>query len=178
MKAKRNKKPRAIDPRVGPTAEQHRLADYASAGLAHRRVPAIETLHARGMLSDGEYRRLAFYRDQVAVAERSLTKSCLNIVIGMAPGRAGSERGPSAATVSARLTVGRIERELGSLLEIARAVAVEDMSLSQWCVAKHGGREKFDADGAFVAVVPIAEKRVMAEAKLELKMAAARIYVG
>jgi hypothetical protein len=175
MPTKRNRKSRVIDQRVGPTPEQNRLADYASVGMAHRRVPAIETLRARGLLSDGEYRRLAFYRDQVSLAERSLTKSCLNIVIGMAPGRTGSERGPSAATVSARLTVGRIERELGSLLGIARAVAVEDMSLSQWCVAKHGGREKFDADGAFVAVVPLAEKRVMAGAKLDLKMAAARI---
>jgi len=178
MKARRNKKPRVLDPRLGPTAEQKGLADYVSVGMAHRRVPAIETLHARGMLSADEYRRLAFYRDQVSLAERSLTKSCLNIVIGMAPGRAGSERGPSAATVSARLTVGRIERELGSLLAIARGVAVEDMSLSQWCVAKHGGREKFGADGEFVAMVPLAEKRVMAEAKLELKMAAARICAG
>jgi len=175
MSAKRSRKPRVIDQRVGPTSEQNRLADYVSVGMAHRRVPAIETLLARGMLSDNEYRRLAFYRDQVSLAERSLTKSCLNVVIGTAPGRAGSERGPSAATVSARLTVGRIERDLGSLLQIARAVAVEDMSLSQWCITKHGGREKFGADGAFVAVVPLAEKRVMAEAKLELKMAAARI---
>lgn len=178
MAAKRNRKLRAIDQRVGPTAEQKRLADYVSVGMAHRRVPAIETLRARGMLNEVEYGNLAFYRDQVSLAERALTKSCLNIVIGMAPGRAGSERGPSAATVSARLTVERIERTLGSLLEIARAVAVEDMSLSQWCVAKHGGREKFGADGGFVAVVPLAEKRVMAEAKIELKMAAGRIAMG
>ena len=178
MAAKRKKKVREQDLRVGPTPEQGRHAVYVSAGMAHRRVPVIETMHARAMLSDSEYRRLAYYRDQALFAERSPVKSSLNIVIGAAPGRPGSERGPSAAVASAQLTAGRIERELGSLADIARAVAVDDLSLSQWCVAKHGGRERCDASGDVIAIVPLSEKRVMEAAKLELRMAAARIVVG
>lgn len=178
MAAKRKKKLQNVEVRLGPTPEQVLRGNFAAIGMAHRRVPVIETMHARGMLSDEAFRRLAWYRDQALLAERSPVKSSLNIVIGMAPGRAGSERGPSAALVSAQLTVGRIERDLGSLAPLARAIAVDDVSLSQWCVAKHGGREKYDARGTFVAVVPLAEKRVMEEAKLELKMAAGRIVIG
>jgi hypothetical protein len=177
MAAKRKKNLREPELRLGPTPEQGRHATYVSAGMAHRRVPVIETMHARAMLSDKEYRRLAYYRAQALLAERSPVKSSLDIVIGAAPWRGGSERGPSAAVAFAQLIVSRIEVDLGSLREIARAVAVDDVSLSQWCVAKHGGRERHDAKGQLVAIVPVAEKRVMEAAKLELRMAAARIAI-
>ena len=89
--------------------------------------------------------------------------------------RGGGDTHPSAAITSAVLTTARIERELGSLLDIARAVAVEDQSLSQWCVAKFGGRERYGANGKFVAIVPINEKRHMEIAQMEFRMAARRI---
>ena len=73
------------------------------------------------------------------------------------------------------LETGRIERDLGQLVDIARAVAVDDKSLSQWCIDKHGGRERYDGNGRFVAIVPICEKRHMEIARLELRMAARRI---
>jgi hypothetical protein len=47
--------------------------------------------------------------------------------------------------------------------------------LSEWCIARHGGRERYDGSGRFVAMVPCAEKRVMAEALLDLKYVAGTI---
>jgi hypothetical protein len=73
------------------------------------------------------------------------------------------------------IETGRLERDLGSLWELARKVAVDDMTIARWCIDKFGGRERYDAKGRFVAVVPIAEKRHKALARLELKMAARRI---
>jgi hypothetical protein len=168
----RGKKKKLVraDPRIGPTPEQAANNNFASAGMAHRRIPVIDTMLERGQLTDNEHRRLSHYRDQAQMAERSPIKSCLN------DSRTGGDhQGLGAAVVSAMLATGRIERELGSLLDIARAVAVDDVSLSAWCVAKHGGRERYNAAGEFVAVVPVAEKRVMEVARVELRMAARRI---
>lgn len=156
--------------RVGPTVEQSQHGEYVSAGMAHRRVPMIDTLLTRGHITDKEYVALAHYRDQAHLAERSPTKSCLDQRVG--------GQGPDAlpaVVISAMIETGRIERDLGQLLDIARAVAVEDKSLSQWCIEKYGSRERYNGKGEFVAIVPICERRHMDTARLELRMAARRI---
>lgn len=170
-RAKRKKKQDAVrDTRLGPTSEQARHASYVSAGMAHRRVPMIDQMLKRDQITHQEYAALAHYRDQASLAESSPVKSCLDRSI-----RAGNGNGPSAAVISAMLETSRIERDLGSLLDIARAVAVDDKSLSQWCIDKHGGRERYNGSGEFVAMVPVNEKQHMAMARMELRMAARRI---
>ena len=138
-------------------------------GNARRFVPAIDTLRKAGKLTDDEHAALGFYRNQVDTSERSPIKDSLN------KDRGGGEQWMSAAVVSALLAVARIERDLGSLRDIARAVAVDDLSLSEWCVQRHGGRERYDCKGKFVAVVPVGEARCLAEALQDLRMAAHRI---
>jgi hypothetical protein len=156
--------------RVGPTDAHANRASFVRDKEAYRKVPVIETMHTRGQINDAEYRALAFYRDQAGLAERSPVKSCLDNSVG------GSGDIPlSAAITSAVLTTARVERDLGQLAQLARAVAVDDRSLSQWCIDKHGGRERYDGAGKFIAIVPLREKQVMAMAAMELKMAAHRI---
>ena len=168
-KAKRKKKtPTAVD-RTLPTPEQLASGDFVSAGMPMRRVPMIETMHKRGQLTEEEYRSLGYYRDQASIADRSGVKSCLDREIG------SGGAGPGAAVISALIETGRIERDLGSLWKIARAVAVDDLSLTQWCIGIYGGRERYNGHGEFIAMVPVDEKNVIGLALLELKMAAGRI---
>lgn len=165
-------KPNAARPdaRIAPTTEAQRHGDYVSAGMAYRRVPVIDTMLTRKQITDREYTALAFYRDQASLAERSPVKSCLDRGVG------GDRDIPAPAVItSAILTTARIERDLGSLAPIARAIAVDDKSLTQWCVEKFGGRERYDGKGGFVAIVPINEKRHVDMARMELRMAAQRI---
>lgn len=162
----------ANDQRVGPVDEQRVHCEFVRDQERHRRVPVIETMHKRGQLTDREYRCLAFYRDQAAMAERSPVKSCLDQGVG-----GGGDIPVSAAITSAILATARMERDMGQLYPIARAVAVDDRSLSQWCVDKHGGRERYDGKGKFVAIVPLRETVVMKIAIMELRMAAHRIVV-
>lgn len=135
-----------------------------------RRVPVIDTMLARGELTETEHKRLAHYRDQASLADRSLTRSCLAQHAG-----GGTGMGPSAAVVSAIVTTARIERDLGSLADITRAVAVDDMSLTEWCVAQHGGRERYDGKGRFIAIVPVGERDCVGIARMDLKYAAGKI---
>lgn len=169
MATKKKKKP-AIDARIAPTVEAQRHALFASAGMRYVRIPVIDTMRTRGQLNDRQYQALAFYRDQASLAERSPMKSCLDVGIG-----GDGDIAVPAVITSALLTTARIERELGSLTEITRAVAVNDTSLAQWCINKFGGRERYDGKGKFVAVVPVREKHHMEMALLELRMAALRI---
>lgn len=167
-KAKKKKKA-PTDIRVAPTPQAMAKGEFHSAGMAYKRVPVIDTMLTRGQITDREHAALRHYRDQACLAERTGVKSCLD------NGPRGSDRGPSAAIISAMLETSRIERELGSLLGITRAVAVNDTSLSEWCVGRFGGRERYDGKGNFVAVVPINEKKHMEMARMELRMAARRI---
>lgn len=173
--AKKNRKgtakKRAVrDGMIRPTDEQMRDGQFVRAGAPVRRVPVIETMHRAGKLSEDDYRALGYYRDQASLADRSPTRSCLDEHIG-----GGQGCGPGAAVISAMIETARIERDLGSLRAIARAVAVDDVSLSQWCIAQYGGRERYDSKGKFVALVPNFEKRAMSAALLDIRMAARRI---
>lgn len=166
-----NRKPKTQRSLV--TEEAAQRGDFRSAGLAQKRIPVIETMLTRKQITDAEYRALAHYSDQAALAERSPIKSCLDNSVGT-----GEGGHLTAAVTSAILTTARIERELGSLLDICRAVAIDDVSLSQWCVQKHGGRERYDGKGKFIAIVPINEKRHMAIALIDLRMGARRIMAA
>ena len=103
------------------------------------------------------------------MASKSPIKDSLNKTIGT------GGQGLSAAVVSAMLATARIERDMGQLSDIARAVAVEDLTIAQWCRRKHGERERYDGKGRFVCMVPRREVEVTRIAIMELRMAAHRI---
>lgn len=162
----------AID---GPTPEQEARAQFRRQLQTEHKVspykrwPSIDTLLDRKILTDREYAALAHYSDQANLAERSPVRSCCD------NSPRGDGRGPGVAILSAQIETGRLERELGSLMDIARAIAVRDLSLADWCIEKWGGRERYNGKGEFVAIVPINEKRHMDLARVEIKMAARRI---
>lgn len=168
MAAKRKRKPK-VDNRIAPTAEQMGRAEYHSAGMAYKRVPVIDTMLARDQITPQEYLLLSYYRDQASLADRSPLKSCIDFSV------TGGDTAPSAALTSALLETARIERDMQSLWPLARAVAVDDVSLTEWCIRQHGGRERYDGKGKFIAVVPVGEKNVVGMALMELRMAARRI---
>lgn len=160
--------------------EQMAMAKFERAGLAFRRTPVIDTLWDAGKLTEVEYTSLAYYRDQALRAEDDVAGQSVLAPEKIMGGGGGSS--PVGGYIPASLIwtpaiaeTARIERDLGSLRDITRAVAVEDVSLSQWCVARHGGRERYDGNGKFVAVVPVCEKRHVEMARLELRHAAGRI---
>ncbi len=164
---KRKKKP-ATDDRIAPTPEQMVRGEYHSAGMAYKRVPVIDTMLTRGQITDREYVALAYYRDQASLADRSPLKSCIDFSV------TGGDSHPSAALASAMLETSRIENDMGSVWQLARAVAVDDISLTEWCIAKHGGRLRYDSKGKFIAVAPVRDKFI-GLALIDLKSAAGRI---
>ena len=164
-----------VSARIDVTPERASRNRFTSAGMARRLVPVIETLLRKEIITQAEYDALDYYRQQASMAERSPMPCVLDRSVG------NGGDGPGAALLSAMLETGRIENDLGQLVDIARAVAVDDVTLAQWCIAKFGGRERYKlaADGQptgeVLAIVPVGEQRNMALARLELRMAAGRI---
>lgn len=148
-----------------PTPEREGKNHFQSAGMARKLVPEIDRLHAKGWLTDAEHQALWHYRDQAGLADKSPVRSCINF-----EPRGGY--GPGVAILSASIETGRIERDMGELWRIARAVAVDDKSLTQWCVEQHGGRERTH-EGKVIAIVP--PDKTVAIARMHLRMAAHRI---
>jgi len=163
--ARKRRKP-AVEQYERPTAERERHTEFRSAGVARVTVPPIERLYEAGKLSQGQFEVLAYYGEQARIADRSLTRSCCDFT------PRGDGHGPTAAVLSAMLETARMEKLLGNLRHIARWVARDDRSLAQWCIHKHGGRERLNGEGKVIAIVPKREKTVMDEAHRELRQAA------
>lgn len=165
---KRKRKQRPVAEVTPPTVERERHNEFRSAGMARRLVPVIDQELARGHLTPKEHEALSYYRDQASLAEKSPVRSCCD-------NSPRGDNGPGVAILSAILETSRLDRQLGALYELAHAITVEDLSISQWCIRKFGGRERYDGKGKFVAVVPVNEKAHKASARMELKLAARRI---
>lgn len=131
-KAKRN--PVEI---LGPTEEQTNHYDYERALLAYKRVCIIDKLKEQGVLSERQHKGLARYRDVAIAEDRSPMRDSLDKAAeGFMGGGGGLGLPPSLLRLAIEL--GRLERDLGPLLHIARAIAVDDMSLSQWAMHQSG----------------------------------------
>lgn len=176
--AKRNRKRKTPSPQIDtvkPTPEREARNQTVSAGMARRIKPMIDILRDRGVLSASQHEMLDYYREQANLAEVSPVRSCCDDTV-----RGGSGNGPGAAITSAKLEVARMERQLAeyspgdaqAMADVLRAVARDDMSLSAYCIAKYGGRERYDARGRFVAMVPNKEKRNMGIERINLLYAA------
>lgn len=174
-KHQRKKRAKADKAEINPFRAQH--GDTVSAGMAVKFTPAIDTLLARKDITQGEYDALKYYREQAGLAERSPLKSNLDRSVS------GSEgNGPSLAITSAKIETSRLDRILGSLAAITKAVAVDDMSLTQWTCEQYGSRERYkrDKDGNIIEprkVVSIEPKGKLSVqmARFELKFAARRM---
>lgn len=166
-RAKRAKKRAAdvLDRFIRPTPEREAHNDTRSAGAAVRIVPVIVRLHEAGVLNDTEFAALAYYRDQASLADKSPVRSCCDF----SP-RGG--HGPGVAIVSAQIETGKLERDMGMLWPLCRAVCVDDVTLERWCIDRHGSQW---VDLAHPQDAQAWMARKVAIATLELKYAAGGI---
>lgn len=178
MAMKRGRKMKHIVEKLEePTREQ--AGAFARAGVMHfetsttkvayRRLPMIDRLLTARVISEDEYSSLAYYRDQAGLADRSPVRSCCD------NSPRGGDHGPGVAILSAQIETGRMERDMGALWRIARAIAVDDWTLERWCVEQFGGRERYNGKGELIAIVPVLEKQHMKRARIDLRAAAHRI---
>ena len=137
MAKRKQKKTKKRNDTVGrflrPTEASEAHNDFESAGVAVRAIPPIVTMHRRGDLTQEEFDNLAYYRDQALLAERSLIRDSCDF----SP-RGGSGNGPGVAILSAQLETHRMERDMGQLVYLCRAICVDDKSIEQWCVDSYG----------------------------------------
>lgn len=155
------RKPREVV-EMGPTPEAMRHAGFERAGIAYRRVPAIDTLKAREVITIREHVALTHYREAFIACERSPTRSCLD------NSPKGSGAGPTPTAVRAELKLSRLEAALGSLAPITRFIAGEDNSLSQWAI-KRGGCK------AGNSAVCLPKSKELELARIDIKFAAMRL---
>lgn len=141
-----------------PTPEQQRIASFVRAGMAYRKIPPIDIMAADGKLTERQHKALGRYRDLFIACERSeIRDSC-----DMTP-RGGGD-GPGASLLRARSDLAYLDRELGQLAPIARWVAGQDNSLSQWAIHHYGAKPR---EGR----APDATERGMKLALVDLRMA-------
>lgn len=178
-KAKRKNRPQAPDI-IAPTPEQQANGAFArvlfGAVSPFRRIPIIDRLFDTGKLTEREYSNLAYYRDQAHRAEDDAATQGTLAPEKIMGGTGGTtSTGPLPRLLHptpAILETARLERDLCQYRAIAHAVAVMDWSLAQWCIHKHGGRERYNGRGEFVAIVPNREREVMKYALCDLRAGA------
>lgn len=103
---------------------------------AFRRVPVIVTMANAGRLSQRQFNALARYRDVALACDRSPLPDSV--------GRMGEIRGHTDGTglppslLRSWIELGVLERALGSLRDVAYAIAVGDSSPEEWAISKFG----------------------------------------
>lgn len=150
---------------VRPTDEQMGKGEFRSVGMAYKRVAVIDLMLTDHKLTQRQYDGLARYRDVAIADDRSPIKDSLD----QTPRCGGSGMPPSALRVAIEL--GRLERALGALRAVARAIAVDDMTLAQWAVHQHGGHP-VDRKGV-IRFEPA--KRAVDFAWMDIRMAGLRL---
>lgn len=137
-------------------------------GRAYRRRPQIDVLAAQGLFNADELKALHHYRHHADLIERSPTRDSLCLM-------RGHGNGPTISALNAAFIVREIESAVGALVDILRAVVVDDVSLSQWAIRRAGALEiRRQRQGRIVTLLE-PRQRALAIAKLEMKMAAQRV---
>jgi hypothetical protein len=169
-KKRNNKAQSAIDRVVRPTEQREAANDFRSAGMAVKVIPPIETLYSAGKISERQFKGLARYADVANAAERSHIKSNIDFSVY------GSGEGLPHFGVRMNIELGYLNRALGSLQDIAEAVCVREVSVSQWAMERGGSvmRERPGIGRAFIRWFE--PKRKHHEiAMLEIRMAGERL---
>lgn len=154
---KPSKAPNIVDQYLRPTPEREAHNDFRSAGMARQVVPVIVRLHEQGAINNQEFAALAYYRDQACLADKSPVKSCIDF-------SPKGGHGPGVAILSAQIETWRMERDMGQLAKLCRAICVDDITLDGWCMGRRGG-DSADPHDVMLAL-------------LELKYAAGGIVVN
>lgn len=150
------------------TPEQLDKGDFRRIGMHYRRVPVIETLYGECKLTSRQFNGLARYRDVAVAEERSPIEDSVGKLLRNCVGGGGDG---SDFALRIAIELGRLERALGSLRDVARAIAVEDMTLSAWAMKRHGSHERIR--GNVVKFEP--SKAAFNEAWMDIRMAGERL---
>ena len=180
MARRKRKTPEEVLP---PTPEQADKGEFARQLLAdhkvspYRRIPVIVTLAKSGKLSRRQFAALSYYRELAGACDRSPVKDSVGkMMAGMIGG--GSGHGLPPAQMRRERELGWLERELGGLVHIARAVAVDDVTLSSWAMRSGSVERRRHVNGRDVVwfePVRIALKYAMSELRMAgERLAAAR----
>ena len=149
-----------------PTPERQDKNDTRPAGMATQIKPVIETLYGSNppRLTTAEYVALNYYSEKANAAEKSPIKSNLDKTPA-----SGRDR-PISLICPYKEATDHMERQMGFASRTARAICVENYSLSAWAVNVFGGREHKGR------IVPRRDWHV-AELLTELKAAAKRVVI-
>jgi hypothetical protein len=184
-KKKARKANAVVNQYLRPTEAREAHNDFQSAGMAMRVIPVIESMLLAGKLTRPQFNALDYYRDQAHRAEDDCAESSVldaERIMGGGGGSCGGKIPARLLTTPALVETARLERDLGQLRDIARAVAVDDVTLDRWCIEKRGGMEVYRTvtakDGKptqeFVGIIP-RDPQALAVALLELRYAAGMI---
>jgi hypothetical protein len=165
-KGRKRKERKALEV-IGPTTEQLTHGSFESALMAQKRVITIVKLYETRTLTERQFKALARYRD-VAIAE---DRSPLRDSLDKAEQGGSGGLGLPAGYIRAAIELGRLERALGALVDIAREVCLRDMSLSQWAMAKYGARQRWREGKGQVVTWFEPHRRAFDEARVDIRMA-------
>lgn len=131
---------------VRPTPQREAHNDFRSEFGAVRAVPTIDTLYGAKKLTERQFNGLARYADVANAAERSEIKSNIDFTIY------GSGEGLPHFGVRINLERDRLNKALGALADIAYAVCVRNLSISQWAMDRSGSvmRERLAEGGKVI----------------------------
>ena len=172
MAAKNKRKKPKADNVAYPTPERISGHETRREGMATRIVPTIDTLRNRERITEAEHKALGHYADQKCIADGSPLKDSIGRLLSPSGGDGGYL---PAAVVSARLRVAYLERELGQLRTIAKAIAYENITLTEWVCRQGEGRIKCEVIDGVKVCKPYADSRFYEYALLELRFAARRL---
>lgn len=197
MARKKTKRAKVTEAYDGPTAEQLASGTYHRELVTYRRTPVIDVLFQEHKLTQRQYDGLSRYREVALKHEKSPIKCNIDFSV---PGNGeglphfgvrakfdlerlearllGKRKTVTATTLvpatKSELLLGRVERELKDLRQIARAVAVEGQTLSEWAVSQSGGTERLR--GAVTAFEPSA--KAYKRAWMDIRMAGEWLAAG
>ena len=135
-------------------------------------------MHSKGKLSQRQFEGLSRFRDLATAEDASPRRDSLDAAL---QGKGGGGLGLPPGMALMRLgntwesELHWLERELGQLLDIARAVAVKEMTVSQWAMEQSGSieRTRQTAKGVVTWFEP---RRVAAKhALMDIRMAGERL---
>ncbi len=148
-----------------PTAEQLAKGDFHRELVAYRRTPVIKTLHATGKLSQRQFNGLNRYADIANLADQSELRSCIDFSVR------GNGDGFNPFGVRTNIELGRLERALGALKGIAHAIAVRDVTLSQWAIGQAGSVMRDRTIGQKIVTWFVPRRRAAEKAMNEIRRA-------
>ena len=176
-KTKRRKAP--VEQMDGPTPEQLANGNYGRELQPDhkvapiKRIPAIVTLASTGKITQRQYLALNRYREIAINCDYSPIEDSVGKLSKVRGGNGGMGHAPFATR--AEIELQWLEQELGALRDIARAIAVDDMTPSQWAMKQSGSIER--TRGIIPKIVTWFEPRrkALGVAMVEIRIAGDRL---